>query len=150
MEEGAVGTAGVNVPSRIEKVDASLGLKTNEDELTIDIARVALRTADPNVGINAMSGVIRRTPNEITFDNVAIRTEESALRVNGSVHNIEGGSPIIDITASSDKLAVNEIAKLIPALRGYGLQPAFEVAANGPADRMAVDLCASRRQAGRL
>ncbi len=63
-----------------------------------------------------MSGVIRRTPNEIAFDNVALRTEESALRVNGTVHNIEGGSPVVDLKASSDKLALNEIARLVPAL----------------------------------
>ena len=140
VEEGPVGTAGVSMPSKIEKVDASVGIKTNEDELTIDIARMALRTEEPNVGINAMSGRIRRTRNEIAIDNVAIRTEESELRVNGTVHNIEGGSPIIDVKASSDKLALNEIARLLPALKGYKLQPAFEVTAKGAADRMSVDL----------
>ena len=43
IEEGAVGTSGVNVPARIEHLDASLGLKTNENELTVDIAHVSLR-----------------------------------------------------------------------------------------------------------
>ena len=140
VEKGAVGTSGVDVPARIEKLDATVGVRSNEDELTVDIARVSLRAAEPNIGINGMSGVIRRTPNEIAFDNVSIRTEESALRVNGRVQNIEGGSPTIDVNASSDKLAINELAKLFPGLRGYQLQPAFEVAARGPVDRMAIDL----------
>ena len=140
VQEGAVGTSGFDVPSRIEKVDASIGVKTNADELTIDIDRVSLRAAEPNIGINAMSGVIRRTPNMLTFDAVAIRTEESALRLNGTVRNIEGNSPIVDVTASSEKMALNEIARLVPALRGYALQPAFEASARGPADRMDVDL----------
>ena len=140
VKEQAVGTSGVDVPSRIEKFDASVGVRTDEGELTIDIARVSLRATEPSVGINAMSGVIRRTPDEIGFDNVVIRTEESALRLNGTVRNTEGGSPVIDVKASSDKLALDEIARLFPRLRGYGLQPAFDVTAKGPADRMAVDL----------
>jgi len=148
VEKGAVGTGGVDVPARIEKLDATVGVKSNEDELTVDIERVSLRAAEPNIGINGMSGVIRRTPNAIAFDNVAIRTEESTLRVNGSVRNIEGASPVIDVRASSDKLALNELARLIPQLRGYDMQPAFEVAARGPVDRLAVDLSLRDRQLG--
>jgi autotransporter translocation and assembly factor TamB len=140
VEKGAVGTSGLDVPARIEKLDATVGVTSNEDELTVDIERVSLRAAEPNIGINAMSGIIRRTANEIVFDNVSIRTEESALRVNGRVQNLEGKSQNIDVTASSDKLAVGELAKLFPGLRGYQLQPAFEVAARGQIDRMAIDL----------
>ena len=140
VEKGAVGTSGVDVPARIEKLDATVGVRSNEDELTVDIERVSLRGAEPNIGINGMSGVIRRTLNEIAFENVSIRTEESVLRVNGRVQNIEGALQTVDVTASSDKLALNELAKLFPALRGYQLQPAFEVAARGPVDRMAIDL----------
>ncbi len=71
---------------------------------------------------------------------MSLRTEESSLRVVGTIRNIEGSAPVVDLKASSDKLAVDEIAKLVPALRGYELQPAFEIAARGPADRMVVDL----------
>ncbi len=140
VQKGAVGTSGVDVPSRIEKFDAALAIKTNEDELTIDIERMSLRAAEPGVGVNAMSGVIRRTPNTLHFDNVAIQTEESDLRVSGTVQNIEGASPLINLAVSSEKLAVNEIARLVPALRGYALQPRIDVTAKGPADHMAVGL----------
>jgi uncharacterized protein involved in outer membrane biogenesis len=140
VEQGAVGTSGVDVPSRIEKLDASVGIRTNEGELTVDISRVSLRAVKPDIGINAMSGVIRRTADALTFDNVIIRTEQSALHVNGAVRNTEGGAPVIDVRASSDKLALNELANVIPALRGYALQPAFDITAKGPADRMAVDV----------
>ena len=140
VEKGAVGTSGVDVPVRIDKLDADVAVRTNENELTIDIDRVSLRAAEPDIGINKMSGVIRRTRNELTFDNVAITTEESGLRVNGTVRNIEGQRQVVDLKASSEKLAVNELAKLFPALRGYALQPAFDVSAKGPADKMVVNL----------
>jgi hypothetical protein len=140
VDEGAVGTSGVAVPSRIEKLDASIGVRSSEDELTFDVSRVSLRAADPDVGVNTLSGVIRRTPDQLAFDNVIIRTEESDLRVNGAVRGLGDKTPVIDVTASSEKLAVNELARLFPALSGYALQPAFDVTASGPADRMAVNV----------
>jgi uncharacterized protein involved in outer membrane biogenesis len=140
VEKGGVAASGVDIPARLEQLDASLGVTSNEDELTVDIERISLRAAEPNIRINRMSGVIRRTPDEIAFDDVAIRTGESALAVNGSVRNIEGESPVVDVTASSDTFALDELAKLFPRLRGYQLQPAFEMSARGPVDRMAVDL----------
>src|SRR5687767_1062941 len=146
--EDAVGTSGVETPARIERVDASVGVTSNEDALTVDVAHVSLRAAEPDFGVNAMSGVIRRTPNEIAFENVSLRAEESTLRVTGTVQNIEGGAPVVDLKASSDKLAFNELAKIVPALRGYELQPAFEVTASGPADKLAVDLKARDAKAG--
>ena len=146
--EDAVGTSGVDTPTRVERLDASLGVKSNEDELVVDVAHVSLRAAEPDFGVNAMSGVIRRTKNEITFENVSLRTEESSIRVAGTVKNIEGSAPVLNLKASSEKLAVNELAKIIPALRGYELQPAFEIAANGPADNLAIDLSAREANLG--
>ena len=118
VEKGAVGTSGMDVPARIEKVDATVGVKSNEDELTVDIERVSLRAAEPNIGINGMSGVIRRTPNAITFDNVAIRTEESALRLHGSVRNIEGGSQVVDIRGVVGQAGHQRAGEALPAAAG--------------------------------
>jgi hypothetical protein len=140
VEEGAVGTSGVDVPARIDRLDASIGVTSNENELTVDIGHVSLRAAEPQLGINALSGVIRRSADEIVFQNVSLRTEESSLRVDGTVRGIESGPPVIDATVSSDKLALDEIARVLPALRGYEMQPAFELTAKGPADRLAVDV----------
>lgn len=138
IEDGAVGTSGYEMPERIEKLDASIGIKTNEDELTVDVNRVSLRAQRPAIGINELSGVIRRTPNQITLENVVLRTEESALRIAGTIGNIESGTPTVELRASSDKLALAEIGRLVPVLRGYDLQPAFDVTATGPLDRIGV------------
>ncbi len=100
--------------------------------------------------INNLSGRIVRTPNQLHFEKVALRTEESSLNVDGTIHNIEGGAPAVDLKASSDKLAVAEIARVVPALRGYLMQPAFEMTAKGPADRLAVDITAREKNLGKV
>ena len=140
VDDRPVGTSGVAAPRVIEKLDASIGVKTNEDALTVAIGHVSLRAQQPDLGVNAMSGVIVRSRNEVTLQNVSIRTEQSELRVDGTIENIEGGQPVLDLTASSGKLALNELAQIVPALRGYELQPAFELTATGPVDKLAVDV----------
>lgn len=161
FEDRPVGTAGVAgaspgasamvTPNRIARLDASLGVISNENQLTVDIAHVSFRALDPGVGVNALSGVIRRTPNEVILENVALRTEESSLRIGGIIRNVEGSSKTIDLKASSDKLALAEFAHLVPALERYkDLQPAFEVTASGTMDRMAVDLNGREKNVGNV
>src|SRR5919106_2445414 len=149
-ETGAVGTSGIDVPSRIERLDASLGVTSNEGELTVEIAHVSLRATAPSIGVNALSGVIRRRENGIILENVSLRTEETSLRVDGTIGNIEEGSRTIDLKASSEKFDVEEFARIFPALRGYPMQPAFEVSARGPLHSLAVDLNARERSLGQL
>jgi autotransporter translocation and assembly factor TamB len=150
VEGGPVGTAGVTVPSRIERLDASVGVHSDEDALTIDIAHVSLRTDEPYIGINALSGVIRRTDEAVTLENVALRTEETSLRVDGVIRTGENGARTLELEASSDKFAVDEMARVIPALRGYRLQPAFELTATGPVDRLSVDVNAREAVLGNV
>src|SRR5688572_60918 len=106
LEDEAVGTSGFDIPSRIERLDASLGVTSNEDELTIKVAHVSLRAEEPGFGVNALSGIIRRTENTVTLENIALRTEETSLRVDGVIRNVEGGTRTIDLKATSDKLDV--------------------------------------------
>lgn len=139
LEDKAVGTSGMAMPSRLERLDASVGITSNEDELEIAINHVSLRVPESGFQVNDLSGVIRRTPNTVTLENVSLRTAETSLRVSGTVNNVEGG-PSLDLRASSDKLTVSDIAKLVPVLAQYHMQPAFEISAKGPLDRMEVDL----------
>ena len=73
--------------------------------------------------------MIRRRENGLILENVSLRTEETSLRVDGTIGNIEERRRTIDLKASSDKFDVEEIAQVVPALRGYAMQPAFEISA---------------------
>jgi len=148
---GPVGTSGVNVPTVIEKIDASIGVSSDADELKVDIGHLALRGSNPRFGINALSGIVRRHEDSITIENLSLRTEETSLRAGGSIRDLDSGNPVINIKASSDKFSVGELANLMPALRPYeGLQPAFEINASGPSDRLDVQLNAREKQVGQI
>src|SRR5262249_38420662 len=116
-----VGTSGVepafDIPQRIDKLNASIGVSTDEEALKVSIGHVSLRAHEPEFAVNDLSGRIVRTENDVTLENVAVRTEESSLRIGGAVRNVENAGVVLDVQASSDKLALNEIAPLVPALR---------------------------------
>ena len=145
-----VGTSGVDIPRRIDDLDASLGVKSTGGNLQLNVAHVSFRAAQPNIGVNALSGVIRRTSDEIAFQNVALRTQESSLSANGTITNLTSGHPDVNAKVTSDKLSIPEIANVIPALRGYDIQPAFEIDAKGPANHMAVDVNAREATMGQV
>src|SRR4030095_12083301 len=54
---GPVGTSGLNLPTVIEKIDASVGVSSDANELKVDVRRVALRGSNPRFGINDLSGI---------------------------------------------------------------------------------------------
>jgi hypothetical protein len=149
VEPGAVGTSGVSVPGKVDHLDASLGVRSDADALTVTLARVSLRGTDPSVGIDALSGVIRRTEHQITLEDVALRTEESDLKVSGSIDTADGAPPVLQLQMSSDMLALTEIARLVPSLQGYVMQPAIDLKASGPADHLAVQLNVRDARAGK-
>jgi hypothetical protein len=149
VEPGAVGTSGITVPEKVEGLDASLGVTSNADALTVKIRQVSLRTAEPAIAINALSGVVRQTENGIALDDVSLRTDESSLRVNGTIDNLDAAAPVINLQMSSDKLVLAEIARVLPQLQGYVLQPSLDIRASGPADRLAVTLNVRDARAGK-
>src|SRR5678815_4649618 len=148
---GPVGTSSVDVPTVIDKIDASLGVTSDANELKVDVRHVTLRGSNPRFGVNALSGIVRRHEDSLTIENLSLRTEETSLRAGGSIRDLDSGNPVINIKASSDKFSVSELANVMPALRLYeNLQPAFEVNASGPADRLDVQLNAREKQVGQI
>ena len=81
---GPVGTSGVNVPTVIEKLDASVGVSSDANELKVDVRHVALRGDNPRFGVNDLSGIVRRHEDSLTIENLSLRTEETSLRASGS------------------------------------------------------------------
>ncbi len=109
----AVGTSGVETPAHVDRLDASVSVRSSQDELKVDIAHVSFRAKNPDLALNALSGTIRRTADGLRFDNVSVRTEESSIRAGGSVTALDSGNPNVDVTVSSDKLTTDEIGRVV-------------------------------------
>ena len=75
----------------------------------------------------------------VFVEKLALRTAETSLSIDGAVQHYLT-SPPFNLQISSDKLSLPEIARIVPALAGIRLQPAFELKLNGPMDHLGVDM----------
>jgi len=137
--EDPVGTSGVAVPKRIDHVDAKLAFKYEPVHYSIDLTHISFRGSDPAISLNALSGTVAVRDDTVYVKDLALRTAETSLSVDGAVQTYLT-RPVFNLRISSDKLSVPELARLLPALAGVRLQPQFEMKIDGPADRLGVKL----------
>lgn len=144
---GASGNAaagGLALPREIQKIDARFSFKYEPVHYTLDIGHISLRGRDPDIALNDLSGRIGERDANLYLDKLAVRTAESSLKVDGVVGRYATNASL-SINATSDKLSIPEIARLVPALRGILLQPAFRVSAKGPLNALALDFAVNSK-----
>ena len=129
--EGAPGPSSVELPSRIERLNATIGFEYKPVNYTVRIGHLSFQSPDRDFRLADLSGTISTREDSIFLEKLAIRTAESALSIDGSVRSYQH-TPVLDLRVSSEKLALRETGRLVPALLRYPLQPAFEISAKGP------------------
>src|SRR6188474_2744391 len=98
--DGPVGTSGVDVPDRFDRIDAQLSFQYEPVHYSLEISRVSFRGSKPSLALNELSGHVSLRDDTIFFENLAVRTEESAIRVDGSIEQYLE-KPIFKLQASS-------------------------------------------------
>jgi translocation-and-assembly-module (TAM) inner membrane subunit TamB-like protein len=146
--EDPVGTSGVEVPKRFDHLDAKLSFKYEPVRYSIEITHVSFRGSDPAIALNALSGGVSVKDDTVYVEKLALRTAETSLSLEGAVQHYLT-TPVFNLEISSDKLSVPELARIVPALAGVQLQPAFNARLAGPLDRLGVEMNVES-SAGRL
>ncbi|HYM23136.1 MAG TPA: translocation/assembly module TamB domain-containing protein [Vicinamibacterales bacterium] len=146
--DGPVGTSGVAVPKKFEHLDAKFSFKYAPVRYSIEISHISFRATDPGLALNALSGGIAVHDDAVHVQKLQLHTAESSIAIDGAVQSYLS-KPNLNLRVTSDKLSIPEIARLVPALAGVKLQPAFEVQVAGPLDQLGVDMNV-RSSAGQL
>ena len=135
----AAGVPGVQIPKRVERIDAKLSFAYAPVHYSIAIDHVSFRASEPELALNSFSGAMAIRDDTLFLESIALRTAETSLAVDGAIEQYLS-SPVLKLTVTSDKTSVPEIAQLVPAVAGIALQPAFEFRLSGPLDRLGVDM----------
>src|SRR5829696_1004236 len=137
MIDQPVGTSGVAIPKRFEHLDAKLSFKYEPVRYTVEISNMSFRGTEPALALNTLSGGVSVKDDTVYVEKLALRTSESSLAIEGAVKEYLT-KPQFNLQITSDKLSIPEIARIVPALAGVKLQPAFEIKLDGPMNRLGV------------
>lgn len=146
--DGPVGTSGVMVPNRLDRIDAKLAFKYEPVHYSIEIAHVSFHGSSPELELRALSGGVSVKDDTLFVERLAVRTAETSLLIDGAVQHYLS-EPQLNVQVSTDTFSLPELARLVPALAGIELRPAFEVKLNGPLGALGVDMNV-RSSAGQL
>src|SRR5204863_6676409 len=103
--DGPVGTSGVDVPKRLDRLDAKLSFKYEPVRYSVEITHVSFRGSEPALALNALSGGVSVKDDTVFVDKLALRTSETSLSFDGAVQHYLT-KPQFNLRISSDKLSI--------------------------------------------
>ncbi len=146
--DGPVGTSGLMLPARVDQIDAKLAFKYEPVHYSLEISHVSFHGSSPELELRALSGGVSVRDDTLFVEQLAVRTAETSLLIDGAVQHYLT-EPHLNVQVSTDTFSLPEVARLVPALAGIDLRPAFEVTLNGPLGALGVDMNV-RSSAGQL
>jgi autotransporter translocation and assembly factor TamB len=129
---------GYRLPERVEGLNVRAAFHYEPVHYTVDIEHVGFRAAGPDVSLEELSGTIAVRDDNLYLDGLAIRLTDTTLDIDGVIEQYLS-TPILRLTTTGN-VSLPEIGRVVPAAADYPLHPRLDIRAEGPADRLALDL----------
>ena len=137
----------VSLPRRIDDVDLKARFEYAPVHYSLTLDHVSFRGSAPTLSLQNLTGKLAVRDDNLYMENVALNTSETSVTVNGVVENYLA-TPVVKLTTTGT-VSLPEIGRLVPAAAGYNLHPAIDLKADGPAEKLILDVDV-RSEAGNL
>jgi hypothetical protein len=131
-------SSGLTLPKQLDDLDMNAAVHYAPDGFSVRLDHVSFETASPQLSMQNLTGKVSARGNDLYVDGLALKTAETSLSVDGVIQNYQT-APALQITTTG-RLSLPEIGRVVPAAAGYNLHPAISVKADGPADRLGLNL----------
>ncbi len=132
----------VRAPGRFERLQLSLAFKRAPDSWRVAIAKGSWLGGPSDLAMDSLAGAIAGTPGTLSFDQLRVRSAQSAFAVDGRV--ARGGRPAtpvtLDLHVAAERFVFQEWARTLPALARFPIDSRFDAQLRGPLATLAVDL----------
>ncbi len=127
-------TSGVTLPQRIDDVDVKAQFEYEPVHYSLTLDHVSFTGRSPNLSLHDLTGKVAVRDDNLYMEDVKLKTSETSVTVDGVVERYLT-TPVVKLTTTG-RVSVPEIARVVPDAAGYNLHPAFDLKADGPADRL--------------
>jgi autotransporter translocation and assembly factor TamB len=138
INEGPVGTSGYRLPERIRNLDIKGTYEYAPVHYTLTLEHLSFDAEGPGLSLGELAGKVAVRDDNLYVERLKVSTRESSIQVDGVVEQYLQ-TPVIKLTAKGN-VSLPELGSVVPAASSYALHPAFEVTADGPAERLALDI----------
>jgi uncharacterized protein involved in outer membrane biogenesis len=128
----------VSLPRRIDDVDLKARFEYAPVHYSVTLDHVSFRGSAPALALQNLTGKLAVRDDNLYLDNVVLNTSETSVTLNGVVEKYLA-APIVKLTTTGH-VSLPEIGRLVPAAAGYNLHPAIDLKAEGPAEKLNVQL----------
>jgi autotransporter translocation and assembly factor TamB len=133
-----VGSTVYRLPSRIDGLQVKGSFQYEPVHYSVTLDDVRFRGTSPDLTLQQLSGALAVRNDNLYLETMKIRTAESMVTVGGVVGTYLR-TPVLAISTTGTA-SLLEIGRVLPAVEGRALSPTFDVKANGPIDRLVLDL----------
>ncbi|HUK33311.1 MAG TPA: hypothetical protein VLV86_05350, partial [Vicinamibacterales bacterium] len=139
----ARGQQAVDVPERIDKINASLGFAyAPMQSTTVDVGSVTCVASNPALELRQFSGQVAMTADSINVSNLSVRTGETAVWAQGAIAHYTQ-TPTLAMQVAFTPLSLPEIHRLVPAMQAMNVSPTIDIKLGGPTTRLATEVNAT-------
>ena len=133
-----VGSDGYTLPKQIADLDIKAGYEYAPVHYTVTLDHLSFRAASPELSVGKLAGKLAVRDDNLYLEQLRVNTAETTLAIDGVIERYLQ-TPIIKITTTGN-ISLPEIGRIVPAAAQYDLHPIVDIKANGPADRLGLDL----------
>ena len=138
----AQGKQSVDVPERIEQLNASMGFAHDPtSSTTLDLGAVSFATVNPVLELRQLSGKVTMTDESINVSNFNVRTAETAIWADGAVAQYRK-TPTLAMNVTFTPLSLAEIRRFVPSMKPMNVAPTISMKVGGPTTRLATEVSA--------
>src|SRR4051812_37245011 len=136
------------LPKQIQGLNAKAGYEYAPVHYSVTLDRFQFTASDPNLVVQQLSGRLATRDDNLNIEKLSLRTADSQVTIDGAI-NSYAKNPSLQVTVTSPRVSLPELAGVLPSVRGYNLHPSLDLKANGRQDALQLDLNA-KSEAGAI
>lgn len=142
-----VGSERYTLPKQITDLDMKGAYEYAPVHYSVTVDHLSFRATSPELSLGKLSGKLAVRDDNLYLDQLKINTAETTMTIDGAIEQYLQ-TPVVKLTTKGS-ISLPEIGRIVPAAAPYALHPVVDIKANGPAERLALDLDV-RSEAGNI
>jgi autotransporter translocation and assembly factor TamB len=126
------------LPRRIDGLDVKASYEYAPVHYSVEVDHIRFRGTAPDLSLEQLTGKLAVRDDNLYLEQVKVKTPGTSLTIDGVVQNYLA-TPVLNLTTTGN-VSLPEVARVVPAAAGYNLHPALNLRAEGPAERLALDM----------